>query len=213
MNKFEKKYLPYFPIFGLGLYIIAFAFAASEYPGGSISYPYANGYSFYHNFLCDIMNPITQTVIINNARFLAIISHMILSFTMISFFYILPKIFDVKNRNTTLIAYFGMATMTVFIFMYTEYHDLIVTITGVLGVIALIPFFIELQNFKNKGLKLLAYLCYALSIIVFFIFETKIGLYYLPFLQKITFVLDAYWVIWSCIIVINKNKTPLKLVH
>ena len=97
--------------------------------------------------------------------------------------------------------------------MYTEYHDLIVTITGVLGVIALIPFFIELQNFKNKGLKLLAYLCYALSIIVFFIFETKIGLYYLPFLQKITFVLDAYWVIWSCIIVINKNKTPLKLVH
>ena len=213
MNKFEKKILPYFPIFGLGLYIIAFTFAASEYPGGSISYPYANGYSFYHNFLCDIMNPITQTGIINNARFLANISHMILSFTMISFFYILPKIFDVKNRNTTLIAYFGMATMTVFIFMYTEYHDLIVTITGVLGVIALIPFFIELQNFKNKGLKLLAYLCYALSIIVFFIFETKIGLYYLPFLQKITFVLDAYWVIWSCIIVINKNKTPLKLVH
>ena len=213
MNKFEKKILPYFPIFGLSLYIIAFTFAASEYPGGSISYPYANGYSFYHNFLCDIMNPITQTGIINNARFLAIISHMILSFTMISFFYILPKIFDVKNRNTTLIAYFGMATMTVFIFMYTEYHDLIVTITGVLGVIALIPFFIELQNFKNKGLKLLAYLCYALSIIVFFIFETKMGLYYLPFLQKITFVLDAYWVIWSCIIVINKNKTPLKLVH
>ncbi len=213
MNKFEKKYLPYFPIFGLGLYIIAFTFAASEYPGGSISYPQANGYSFYHNFLCDIMNPITQTGIINNARFLAIISHMILSFTMISFFYILPKIFDVKNRNTTLIAYFGIATMTVFIFMYTEYHDLIVTITGVLGVIALIPFFIELQNFKNKGLKLLAYLCYALSIIVFFIFETKIGIYYLPFLQKITFVLDAYWVIWSCIIVINKNKTPLKLVH
>jgi hypothetical protein len=213
VNKLNTKYIPYFPIFGLGLYIIAFIFAASAYPGGSANYPHANGYSFYHNFLCDIMNPITQTGIINNARFLAIISHMILSFTMISFFYILPKIFDVKNRNTTLIAYFGMATMTVFIFMYTEYHDLIVTITGVLGVIALIPFFIELQNFKNKGLKLLAYLCYALSIIVFFIFETKIGLYYLPFLQKITFVLDAYWVIWSCIIVINKNKTPLKLVH
>ena len=198
-NKFDTKYLPYFPIFGLGLYIIAFTFSASAYPGGSINYPHANGYSFYHNFLCDTMNPITQSGIINNARFLAIISHLILSFTMISFFYILPN--------------FGIAAMTVLIFIYTEYHDLIVTITGVLGAIALIPFFIELQYFKNKGLKRLAYLCYALSIIVFFIFETKIGFYYLPFLQKITFVFDAYWVIWSCIIVINKNKASLKLVR
>lgn len=206
-----KKYIPYLPIFGLSLYIIAFAFAASAYPGGSINQPHANGYSFYHNFLCDTMNPITQSGIINEARFLAVISHLILSFTMITFFYILPKIFNKKNRNTLLISTFGIAAMTVFIFMYTDYHDLIVTVTGILGTIALIPFFIELQYFKNKGLKQLAYLCYALSIIVFFIFETKIGFYYLPFLQKITFGLDACWVIWSCLIVIDINKTSLKL--
>lgn len=213
MKKFETKYLPYFPIFGLGLYIIVFTFAASLYPGGSINQPNANGYSFYHNLLCDAMDPITQSGIINNARFMAIISHLILSFTMISFFYILPKIFPVKNRNTKLIAYFGIASMTVFIFMCTEYHDLIVTITGVLGTIAMIPFFIELRHFKNKGLKQIAYLCFSLSIIVFLIFETKIGFYYLPFIQKITFAVDSCWVIWSCLIVINKNKTSLKLVR
>lgn len=211
MNQFETKYLPYFPIFGLGLYIIVYTFAVSAYPGGSINYPDANGYSFFHNLLCDAMDPITQSGSINGARFMAIISHIILSLTMISFFYILPKIFPVKNRNTKLIAYFGVTTMTIFIFMYTEYHDLIVTITGVLGTIALIPLFIELKYFKNKGLKKLVYLCYTLSVIVFFIFETKIGLYYLPFLQKITFGVDACWVIWTCLIVINKNKISLKL--
>jgi len=213
MKKIKTKYLPYFPIFGLGLYIIVFTFAASLYPGGSINHPDANGYSFYHNLLCDAMDPITQSGIRNDARFIAIISHLILSFTMISFFYILPKIFPVKNRNTKLIAYFGIATMTVFIFMCTEYHDLIVTITGILGTAAMIPFFIELQHFKNKGLKQIAYLCFTLSIIVFLIFETKIGFYYLPFIQKITFAVDSCWVIWSCLIVINKNKTSLKLVH
>ena len=207
----KTKYLPYFPIIGMVLYTIIFTFAASAYPGGSINHPKADAYSFYHNFLCDVMNPITQSGRINNARSLAVISHLILSFTMISFFYILPKMFPEKNRNTKLIAYFGIATMTVFIFMYTEYHDLIVTITGVIGTIALIPFFIELHKYKNKGLKQLAYLCYALSIIVFFIFVTKIGFYYLPFLQKITFAVDAWWVIWTCLIVINKNKTILKL--
>ena len=211
MNKFETKYLPYFPIIGLGIYLIVFTIAAVAYPGGSDNYPHANGYSFYHNFLCDTMNPITQSGIVNEARFMAIISHLVLSFTMISFFYILPKIFTVKNRNTKLIAIFGIASMTAMAFMYTTYHDAMVTVTGVLGAIALIPFFIELRHFKNKGLKRLAYLCYLLSIIVFFIFETKIGIYYLPFIQKITFVADAYWVVWSCMIVINKNKTALNL--
>lgn len=211
MKNFHAKYLPYFPIWGMGLYIIVFIFAASGYPGGSINIPNAVGYSFYHNFLCDVMNPITQAGSINNARSLAIVSHLILSFTMIAFFYILPKIFPEKNRNTKLIAYFGMATMFVFIFMYTPYHDLIVTITGVLGTFALIPFFIELHHYKNKGLKQLAYLCYVLSLIVFFIFETKIGFYYLPFLQKITFFVDAWWVIWSCLIVINLNKSKVVL--
>lgn len=205
-----RKYLPYFPIYGLGIYLVIFTIAASAYPGGSVNQPYASSYSFFHNFLCDTMNPITQSGDINQARFIAIISHLILSFTMITFFYLLPKIFPTKNLNTKLIGYFGVATMTVFIFMYTEYHDLIVTITGILGTVALVPFFIELQRYKNRGLKQLAYLCYGLSIIVFFIFETKIGFYYLPFIQKITFGVDSWLVIWTCLIVINKNKVSLR---
>ena len=212
MNKFSSKYFSYFPIFGLGLYVIIFTIAVLDYPGGSDNYPNATtGYSFFHNFLSDAMNPITQGGALNEARFMAVISHLILSLSMISFFYILPKIFDVKNKNTKLITVFGMASMIALMFMYTEYHDLIVTITGVLGAIALIPFFIELRSFKNKGLKRIAYLCYTLSIIVFLIFETKIGIYYLPIIQKITFFADSYWVIWSCLFVIKKNKATLNI--
>ncbi len=99
-----------------------------------------------------------------------------------------------------------MLTMTVFIFMYTPYHDQIVTATGVQGTIALIPFFLELRQYEGKSLKQLAFMCYALSVVVFFIFETKYGFYYLPFLQKITFALDAWWVIWVSLIVLQKNK-------
>lgn len=211
MNKFETKYLPYFPIFGLGLYIIVYTFAVSAYPGGSTNHPHAKGYSFFHNLLCDAMDPITKGGSINSARFMAVISHIILGFTMITFFYILPKIFHVKNRNTKLIAYFGMATMTVFIFMSTEYHDVIVTITGVLGTIVLIPLFTELHTFKNKSYNKIVYISYTLSLIVFLIFETKIGIYYLPIIQKFTFGVDTFWVTWTCLIVINKNKTSLKL--
>lgn len=190
----------------MGVYLIVFTIAAIDYPGGSENHFVAEGYSFFHNFLCDVMNPVTQGGIVNNARGLAIVAHLILSITMISFFYILPEIFDRTNLKTKMIRGFGVLSMTVFIFMFTSYHDSIVTWTAILGTFALVPFFIELARYNNKHLKQLAYLCYALSIVVFFIFETKIGFYYLPFLQKITFGFDAWWVIWVCLIVIKKQR-------
>jgi len=206
MLSFAKYYYACLPIVGMGIYLILFAIAARNYPGGSINIQAAQEYSFFHNFLCDIMDPITKGGIHNPARGLAIASHVVLSLTMIFFFYLLPEIFNHKNRNFHFVRFFGMFTMSLFVFLYTSYHDLIVTLTGIFGTIALIPFFIELRYYPNKLLKQLAYVCFALSIIVFFSFETKIGFYYLPFLQKITFLFDAVWVIWVSLIVLRKNQ-------
>jgi hypothetical protein len=210
MLRFIKNHYPYFPIVGLGLYLIVFSVSAKAYPGGSINAPNQQGYSFYNNFLCDVMDPVTKGGGQNYARPLAIIAHLILSFTMIWFFFILPEIFIKQNRNTLLTRYIGMLTMSVFVFMFTSYHDLIVTLTGILGTLALIPFFLELHNYPNSLLKQLAYLCFGLSVLVFFIFETKIGFSYLPFLQKIVFMVDALWVIWVSLIVACKNQVAGK---
>ena len=158
------------------------------------------------------MDPITKGGLYNPARGLAVVSHIVLSFAMISFFYLLPEIFSDRGKNFYLTRYIGMLTMGIFVFMSTSYHDFVVTLTGVLGTFALIPFFIELRDHPNKLLKQLAYTCFILSIIVFFIFETKIGFYYLPFLQKITFMLDAVWVVWVSTIVLRKNQLKLDAV-
>jgi len=207
-----QHYYPFIPIVGMIAYLIVFIIAASGYPGGSVNIPNDHsGYSFFHNFLCDVMNPVTQGGILNDARSMAIVSHLILSITMMAFFYILPDIFSVKNRNTKLVRFFGVLTMIGFVFMYTEYHDSIVTLTAVLGTIALIPFFIEVNKYPKKGLRHLAFFCYILSFIVFFIFVSKLGFYYLPFLQKITFVFDAWWVIWVSLIVMKKNRLQMRL--
>ncbi len=205
MRKTVRNAYPYFPIIGLGFYVMIFFAAALKYPGGSINEPHASGYSFFNNFLCDVMNPEVRGGQQNAARGLAIFGHWILSLSMISFFYLLPEIFPVRNRNTRLVRIFGMLTMTVFILMCTPYHDLIVTLTAILGTIALIPFFIELRSYGDRGFVILAYLCFVLSIIVYFIFKTKIGFYYLPFLQKITFGFDAWWVIWVSLKVLQRH--------
>jgi len=208
MKSLFKNY-PYFPMIGLGVYILIFAIAAISYPGGSINQPDASGYSFFNNFLCDVMDPVTKGGTYNPARSLAIVSHLVLSAAMIVFFYLLPEIFTSRGRNFYLTRYVGVFTMIVFAFMYTPHHDFIVTATGVLGTLALIPFFIELNHYPNKFLKQLAYGCFLLSLVVFFIFQTKLGFYYLPILQKAAFVIDAVWVSWVSMLVLKKKQLAL----
>lgn len=207
MRSFFLKYYTFFPVVGLGLYLVSFSFAAFSYPGGSFNEPHARAFSFFHNFLCDVMDPSTKGGVFNSIRPLAIVSHLVLSFAMISFFYLLPEIFTTRSTNFFLVRWFGILSMVVFVFMFTSFHDRIVTLTGILGTFALIPFFLELRTYANKALIAWAYMCFGLSIVVFFSFETKIGFYYLPLLQKITFAFDAIWVIWVSSLVRTINNS------
>ena len=122
------------------VYLILFVTAASFYPGGSDNLPLGeNGYSFFHNFLCDTNNEFTHSGIRNPGQSIAVLAHLVLSFTMMSFFYVLPGIFSHQNRNTKLIRVFGVLAMAVFTFMYQEdLHDLVVTLTGVFGSMAFV---------------------------------------------------------------------------
>lgn len=191
------------------VYLILFVTAASFYPGGSDNLPLSqNGYSFFHNFLCDTNNEFTHSGIRNTGQSIAVLAHLVLSFTMMSFFYVLPGIFSHQNRNTKLIRLFGVLAMAIFTFMYQEdLHDLVVTLTGVFGSMAFVPIFIELVKYKNKPFKALNYLVYAMSLTLYLGFETKVGIYYMPFLQKFVFMIDATLVVWTGLILIRKNKT------
>ena len=195
----------------MAVYLILFTTAASFYPGGSDNLPNAeNGYSFFHNFLCDTNNKFSHSGIKNTGQSIAVIAHLVLSFTMMSFFYVLPGIFPHKNRNTKFIRIFGVLAMAIFAFMYQEeLHDMVVTLTGIFGSMAFVPIFIELVKYKNKPFKVLTYVVYAMSLTLYLGFETKVGIYYMPFLQKFVFMVDAALVVWSALIVIKKNKTQL----
>jgi len=206
MLQLLKRSTPYFPIIGLIGFSLLFLMATSKYPGGSIHDMAAKQYSYFHNFICDLMSLNLPEGAVNDARPIAVIAHLMLSFAMISFFYILPEIFVRQNANTRFIRGVGMLSMLVFTFMFTDYHDLVVLIFSPLTVLALVPFFIELLKYDHKPLKYLAYTCLCLSILVFLSYVTKIGIYYAPMLQKITFVFDSIWVIWVSVLVATKRR-------
>lgn len=193
------------------IYLIMFTSAASLYPGGSDNIPTAqDGYSFFHNFLCDTNNEFSHSGLKNNGKLLANLAHIVLSITMMSFFYVMPTIFDHSNRNTKLIKILGVLAMAIFTFMYQEeLHDLVVTLVGIFASMAFVPIFIELVKYKNRSFKILTYIVFIMSVSLYLGFETKVGIYYMPFLQKIVFMVDATLVYWTAWIVIKKNRDSL----
>ena len=203
-----NQILPYFPIFGILIYLVMFTIAASFYPGGSNNVPTAqNGYSIFHNYLCDSNNQTTHSGLENKGKLLANLSHLVLSITMMTFFYVFPNIFGHRNRNTKLIKILGVFSMAIFTFMYQEeLHDLIVTLVGIFASMAFVPIFIELVNYKNRPFKILTCIVFLMSIALYLGFETKTGIYYMPFLQKIVFLVDSTLVIWTGVIAIGMNR-------
>jgi hypothetical protein len=199
---------PYLSIVGMITYLIMFITAASLYPGGSDNVPDAqNGYSIFHNFLCDTNNQFTHSGLVNKGKLLANLAHIVLSITMMSFFYVMPNIFDHKNRNTKIIKILGALSMAIFTFMYQEeLHDMVVTLVGIFASMAFVPIFIELVKYKNRPFKVLTYIVFAMSIALYLGFETKVGIYYMPLLQKFVFLVDASLVIWTGSIVVGKNR-------
>jgi hypothetical protein len=210
MKQVIERYYPYFPMIGLIGFLILFVIATTLYPGGSLNDSGAEGHSYFHNYICDLMSLHLPEGEINRAEPYAVVAHFLLSFGMISFFYILPEIFVKKTTNTKIVRILGMLTMTIFIFMYTSYHDTVVLITGILGSITLLVYFMELhRHHPDAALKTLSYVCGVLSISVFLSYQTKIGAYYTPLLQKIAFVVDAVWVFWVSILVASMHRDNL----
>lgn len=201
MKSSKATLFQYSPIFGLIVYVLIYSYAVTFYPGGSLSYPNATSFSFIHNLLCDAMDVYTPNGTLNNARPLAVCAHIVLSIAMICFFIITPRIFPKANILTKMIKYCGVLSMVAFIFLYTSYHDTMVIVTAIFGTMAMIPYFLALRSLTNTGYKVIAYLGFILSFLVFLSFVSDIGRYYLPFVQKVSFVIDAVWVGWTCFIV------------
>lgn len=166
-------------------------------------------FSFAENLLCDMMAAKSNLGLDNPARVMAILGHVFLTIGMITFFYIIPRVFDFKNRNVKLAQVFGMMSMTVFVLFSTELHDFFVLITGCLGIAALVPLAIEYIRLGWEPHSLYGTLCIILSLMVFFSFQFKILIDYLPVFQKTVFLLDSIWVAWVCLIVRKRFKLSL----
>lgn len=186
------KQLSFVPIIGILLYTILFFVSKKSYGGGLEEFKWGQ------HLFCDLMEKVSHQGHSNNARTLAILGNTCLFIGMATFFYLIPLEFKDRNSSLNIVQVLGVACMLNFLFLFTQYHDLVVLASGSIGFVVVTLLIKEYILQGSFGKYWFEIICLILSIMVFISFQFKIGFSFLPAFQKSVFVLDSIWVVRTC---------------
>jgi len=192
-DRLLKKAALLAPLAGILVFVWLYILAAATYPGGSYAEPEQEGFSYKHNYLCDLLDEVAINGEMNTSRFYARWALGILCASLLLLWYQLPKIFTSNGHRVFFIRVFGLLSFGVLVFLAEDTHDRTVRIAGVFGVLALLFCFIELYKAGYRKLFLLAVLNLLVFLLNYYIYETGTFLRALPMIQKFTFLLFLLW--------------------
>ena len=182
------------PMAGIGAFILLYLIAALLYPGGSQANSQSVGFSWMHNYWCNLLNSQAINGQPNQAQPVALLAMLILCISLAVFWYLLPNLFAFRRASRMIIQGTGISSMVMAALIFTSYHDRLINLAGLLGLVTLLYTFIGLYQQKYKGLFWLGCGCFALMGLNNYIYYTHDQLYWLPSLQKITFAFFLSWV-------------------
>jgi hypothetical protein len=183
------------PLLGMALFVLCYLIAAGLYPGGSWNNPGQTGFSWRHNYLCDLLDTRAVNGVLNTGRHWARVALGFLALGLAVLWYQLPALARAPLWSKQLLRYSGMAALGTMVFLRADTHDLTVYIAGGLGLIALILLLIGLWGQGLKTLALFGWWCLVIFLVNYAIYETGRYLQALPLIQKITFSSFLAWFI------------------
>jgi len=202
-----KPFVLLLPLIGIGLFIFLYIIAAIGYPGGSWAVPNQEGFSFWNNYLCDLLDKYAINGELNSGRYFARFSLAALCSGILLLWINLPRLFSRKSITKSIMWYSGILSLISTLFLTSGTHDITVRIAGFFGVIAFISCFIELYKAGHYKLFTFGVLCLGIFLLNYYIYETGTFIGNLPIIQKITFVSFILWFVFLDIFFFRNVKT------
>ncbi|MEN8789225.1 MAG: hypothetical protein ABF293_08290 [Flavobacteriaceae bacterium] len=202
-----KRFVLILPLIGMGVFVFLYLVAAFMYPGGSWKFPEAEGFSFWNNYLCDLLDHYAINGELNNGRYPARIALGFLVSALLLLWYYLPGFLPKKGFNQKVMWISGILSLGTTFFLSTGTHDITVRVAGSLGTLAFLSLFVELFRVGLARLFITGILCLIIFLINYYIYETGRHIEALPIIQKITFAAFISWFAVLNLAMISKIKT------
>lgn len=199
-----------FPVIGIVIFFMLYLLAAWYYPGGSQADQRSVGFSWTHNYWCNLLDKKAINGAQNISRPFALAGMLALLMSLSVFFYIVPNYSDINARLKRMIGFSGIASIITILFLEVGSHDLILNIAGVFGFIAFGGIVYIMLRRKWYGLALTGFINLFLVAINNLLYYNPDWIHFLPTVQKITFLSFLVWISSICLKVYRLGK-PDKL--
>jgi hypothetical protein len=192
------------PLAGIALFFVLYIAAAYMYPGGTKYDKTTKGFSMRHNYWCDLMDRTAYNGELNPGSSIAIAATVLMCGCIGLLCYFFPLVLGVPSPLSWVIPTSGIASMVVFVFLFTQWHNQVILVASPLAGIALFTILIALFNLQEWTLLYFAVYCFLLSLANFVIYQTNWMLIILPALQKILFVSIAIWAAMLNVLILKR---------
>jgi hypothetical protein len=210
-RKLKTNIWPHLSNASILTFFVLYAVAASLYPGGSQADGHSTGFSWLNNYWCNLLNEKTMNGSYNPGQPVAIIAMVILCTGLGIFWYNFPKYLSQNITTCRIIQTSGLLAMGSTMLLFSNLnHDLVTSVAAFWGLIAVTGLFFIL--YKKKAWLLFGIGVFNLLLIVLnnVLYFNKDYIFYLPFVQKISFVCILGWIGWLNWLLhqYNANKQP-----
>ena len=125
------------PAIGIVLFLILYVVATVFYPGGSQADINASGFSWINNYWCNLLNENAINGQLNTARPIALLAMCVLSCSLALFWIIFPSFPGFNIRSRIVMQAAGIISMIIGMFSFTNYHDIVINMATITGLIPL----------------------------------------------------------------------------
>jgi hypothetical protein len=199
------------PLSGIGLFVILYIIATFFYPGGSYNDKLSKGFSWQHNYWCELLATYAKNGQLNPAKPVAIAAMSVLGLSLILFWYHCSQLFEKNSLTQLMIQYGGMVSVLAMFFIFIGPHDMIINISGAAGVAAMTLTMIGLYKQRWYGLLALGLFCLVLCAINNYIYYTGNFFENLAIIQKITFLIFLLWFSLVCVQLYRQHQALIKI--
>lgn len=181
---------------GIALFIGIYVVASLYYPGGSSFSRQTEGFSWFHNFWCNLMSEPALNGAHNPARPIAIAGMFVLCVSLSLFWWLVPIPLLIPPFWKRFIQGFGLLSMlSAGLLLSSTDHDTATNIASGLGMIALLALLAALYRSRWYGLFYFGLFNLILVALNNYLYYTPSLFYYLPLVQKISFASFLCWVV------------------
>ena len=165
------------------------------YPGGSQANYFDTSYDWVNNYWCDLLSPQNERGEVNRARPYAIISSVILCFSVLMFLFQLSNFLYPSGGRKKLMQGSAVVSLVLPVFLFTRYHDQLIVVFTLTSIVLLwcIGHGILLKASQRSQMFAILALVLFLTTTAMYFFRMHLRL--LPLFQKVTFGAFLLWMI------------------